>query len=62
LESVIDLLKHPNLQYPHNQEALEMFNEDPAGFKCKAKEWAVRFAGAPAADDQSGLFYQSPLD
>ncbi|CAG7561964.1 unnamed protein product, partial [Fusarium equiseti] len=55
LESLVDLLKQPNLQYPHNQEALKMFNEDSAGFKCKAQEWAVRFAGAPAADGQSSI-------
>ncbi|CEI63353.1 hypothetical protein FVEN_g117 [Fusarium venenatum] len=48
------LLKEPDLMSPQNSEALKMFEEDRPRFDQKAREWAVKFAGASIIENDYG--------
>ncbi|KAF4422225.1 ubiquitin-- ligase [Fusarium acutatum] len=56
LAIIAKLLQHPDPRYPLNEEADLQSREIPSLFKERAQEWAVKYAGAPAAETDSASY------
>ncbi|KAF5604365.1 ubiquitin ligase [Fusarium pseudocircinatum] len=57
LDTIVQLLRDPNPSFPVNEEANTLFLRNNAVFKARAQEWAVKYAGAPAAEKDSDASY-----
>ena len=48
------LLASPEPKDPQDAEVAKMMLKTPAEFKHKAREWAIKYAGAPRRDEGEG--------
>ena len=48
------LLASPEPKDPQDAEVAKMMLNSPAEFKHKAREWAIKYAGAPRRDEGEG--------
>ncbi|KAF5968943.1 putative ubiquitin-protein ligase [Fusarium bulbicola] len=56
LDTVVQLLQHPNPNSPVNEEANTLFLSNNPAFRERAQDWAVKYAGAPTAEIDSASY------
>ncbi|KAF5547678.1 ubiquitin ligase [Fusarium mexicanum] len=56
LDTVVNLLRYPNPNFPVNEEANTLFLSNNPAFRERAQDWAVKYAGAPAVEIDSASY------
>ncbi|KAF5639262.1 ubiquitin ligase [Fusarium sp. NRRL 52700] len=56
LDTTAKLLQHPHPDFPVNEEANTLFLSNNSAFRERAHDWAVKYAGAPAAETDSASY------
>ncbi|KAF5630226.1 ubiquitin-conjugating enzyme [Fusarium tjaetaba] len=56
LSMIVKLLQQPDSNFPVNEEANSLFLRNNPVFRERAQEWAVKYAGAPAAETDSARY------
>ncbi|KAF5561289.1 ubiquitin ligase [Fusarium napiforme] len=56
LQTIVKLLQQPDPNFPVNEEANTLFVRNNPVFRERAREWAVKYADAPAAEPDSASY------